>query len=100
MKKKIDFEKLIDGYVNYEGLYYKIIDVITKDDNVIGATAYLLCPANYSNAYTDLNECCGFFFKERDLLYDELYDSMTVVTKEEVVKYIRKITSDAIKKFL
>ena len=98
MRRK-DFEKLIDQYVNCNGLYYKILEPIKYNGKVIGARTHLLCSAKHSNACTNYYHC-GFFFRECNLFYCDIDEYMKVVTREEVVQYIKQITKRVIKEFL
>ena len=99
MEKKIDFEKLVDQYVDCDGLYYKVLEPIRHNGKTVGARTHLVCPAKHSNAWTDYYGC-GFFFRECNLYYCDIYEYMKVVTREEVIQYIESITKDAIEKFL
>lgn len=101
MKKvrKIDFKELVGQYVDCDGLYYKVLEPIAHNGNVVGAKTHLVCPAKHSNAWTDYYGC-GFFFRECNLYYCDIYEYMKVVIREEVIQYIESITKDAIEKFL
>lgn len=99
MKKKIDFEQHVEGYVKCGDLYYKILKPIIHNGETVGAKTHLVCPASHSNAWTDYGHC-GFFIRECDLYYYDIYDNMSVVTKDEVAQYIEKITKTVIENFL
>lgn len=98
MRKK-DFAKLVDQYVDCDGLYYKVLEPIKHDGKTVGAKTHLICPASHSNAWTDYGRC-GFFIRECDLYYYDIYKHMSVVTKKEVIEYIKKLTEDVIERFL
>ena len=99
MRKKIDFKKLVGQYVNCDGLYYKVLEPIIHNGKTVGARTHLVCSAKHSNAWTSYYHC-GFFFRECNLFYCDIYEYMKVVTKEEVIQYIEQLTKDAIENFL
>ena len=99
MRKKVDFKKLVGQYVNCDELYYKILEPIIHNGKTVGAKTHLVCPAKHSNAWTDFHKC-GFFFRECDLFYCDIYENMSVVSREEVIQHIKQLTKDAIEKFL
>lgn len=98
MRRK-DFGKLVDQYVDCDGLYYKVLEPIKYDGKTVGAKTHLICPASHSNAWTDFSRC-GFFIRECDLYYYDIYKHMSVVTREKVIKHIEQITKDVIERFL
>lgn len=98
MRKK-NFDKLVNQYVNCDGLYYKVLKPIKHNGKTVGAKTHLICPASHSNAWTDYGRC-GFFIRECDLYYYDIYKHMLVVTKKEVIKHIEQITKDVIERFL
>ena len=99
MRKKVDFKKLVGQYVNCDELYYKILEPIIHNGKTVGAKTHLICPASHSNAWTDYGRC-GFFIRECDLYYYDIYKHMSVVTREKVIEHIKQITKDVIERFL
>ena len=100
MADKIDFEKLVGGYIKYNELYYKVLEIIERHGIVVGVRANLLCPASCWNAYTTLTDC-GFFIKECNLLKVELDKrKFAVVTKDEVIRFIDTMTKNGVKNYL
>lgn len=101
MKKvrTVDFKELTGQYVDCDRLYYKVLEPIEHNGKTVGARTHLVCPAKHSNAWTDFWNC-GFFFRECNLYYCDIYEYMKVVTREEVAQYIEQLAKTAIEKFL
>ena len=100
MRKKIEFKELVGKYIKYDGLYYKILEIVERNSKFIKYKTTLLCVANCCNASTDFTRC-GFFFKECDLYEDEIDKrKLSIITEEKFMCVINKIVKKAIKDFL
>lgn len=89
MRRK-DFKELVDQYVNCDGLYYKILEPIIHNGRTIGAKTHLVCPAKHSNAWTDFHKC-GFFFRECDLFYCDIYENMLVYLEKKLYNILNNL---------
>lgn len=100
MRKKIDFKELVGKYIKYDGLYYKILEIVERDGKFFKYKTNLLCVADCYNAATNFTRC-GFFFKECDLYEDEIDKrKLSIITKEEFMCVIDKVVKEAVKDFL
>ena len=100
MRKKIEFKELVGKYIKCDGLYYKVHEMVERNNEFIKYKTTLLCVAGCHNAYTDSTRC-GFFFRECDLYENEIDKrKLSIITEEKFMRVIDKIVKEAIKDFL
>ena len=100
MKKKIEFKELVGKYIKYDGLYYKILEIIERNGKFVKFKTNLLCVADCCNTSTNFTRC-GFFFKECGLYENEIDKRrLSIISEEKFIRVIDKIVKNAIENFL